>query len=373
VRGLSLPGVAAAQAPQCRLLAACLGLAAFGAFAVAAADGRLANTAREAAGWLAAKYGTPPGRLWFQGHWGFQYYLQEKGARPLDFLASSPTPGDFIVIPSSEAGGYELPPAATTLEEVLALSSNAWLTTMDRTIGAGFHSDFWGPLPFALGVIEPDRYYVFRVVRPFKYASWAPVLDTAGEGSEPEELAKLQATLQANPGDVDARFQSALLRMRQSQLPEAIAALVEVLRLRPDDFRTHVQLGQLYAGLGHARDAKAQYYAALQAMPDSPGVLNNLAWLLATDADSGARNGDEAVRLARRACALTLQKSPLTLGTLAAAYAEAGRFSDAVSTAENARDLATTVNQPSVAERNRQLLEFYRAGKPYHEPEAVRP
>ena len=209
------------------------------------------------------------------------------------------------------------------------------------------------------------------MVRPFKYASWAPVLDAAGEGSEPAELAKLQARLQANPGDLDARFQTALLRMRQSQLPEAIASLLEVLRAHPDDFRSHTQLGQFYAAVGQTRDAKEQYYAALQAMPDSPGVLNNLAWLLATDADSAVRNGGEAVRLARRGCALLLQKSPMALGTLAAAYAEAGCFSDAVSTAETARALATTVNQPGVAERNRQLLEFYRAGKPYHEPQTT--
>ena len=277
------------------------------------------------------------------------------------------------MIPSSEAGGYELPLEAATLEEVLTLRPNSWLTTMDRCIGAGFHSDFWGPLPFALGRLEPERYYVFKVVRPFHYAAWAPVLDPVGGGSEPEELAKLQARLQADPGDVDARFQTALLHMRQSQLPQAIAALLVGLRLRPDDFRSHAQLAQLYAAVGQPRDAKAQYYAALKAMPDSPGVLNNLAWLLATDADPVVRNGGEAVRLARRACALTLQKSPLALGTLAAAYAEAGRFGDAVGTAEAARDLATTANQPGLAERNRQLLEFYRAGKPYHAPEAVRP
>jgi len=79
------------------------------------------------------------------------------------------------------------------------------------------------------------------------------------------------------------------------------------------------------------------------------------------------RDGAEAVRLARQAGALTLRKSPLALGTLAAAYAEAGRFSDAVRTAEEARDLAIADGQPQLAERNRILLELYRAGRPYHE------
>ncbi len=359
--------------PRRPLLAACVGLAALGAFAVAAADYRLANTAREAAGLLAAKYGGQRGTLWFQGHWGFQYYLQDKGAKPLDFLASALAPGDVIVVPSSEAGGYDLPVEATTLAEVLQLRANSWLATMNRCVGAGFHSDFWGPLPFALGALEPERYYVSKVVRPFKYASWAPVLQAAGEGSAEEELAKLETRLQANPADMDARFQTALLRMRQSQLPEAIASLQQVLKVRPDDFRSHAQLGLLYAAMGNGRAAKEHYQAALQAMPDFASGLNNLAWLLATDADPVVRDGGEAIRLARRACALTLQKSPMALGTLAAAYAEAGRFSDAISTAEKARDLATAVNKPELAESNRQLLELYRAGKPYHQGEAGSP
>ena len=60
----------------------------------------------------------------------------------------------------------------------------------------------------------------------------------------------------------------------------------------------------------------------------------------------------------------------MLLGTLAAAYAEAGRFDDAAATAENARDLALSAGQTEVAEKNRKLLELYRAGQPYREPDA---
>jgi hypothetical protein len=58
----------------------------------------------------------------------------------------------------------------------------------------------------------------------------------------------------------------------------------------------------------------------------------------------------------------------LLIGTLAAAYAEAGRFPEAVATAEKAEQLATGARLTAVAAKNRQLLELYRAGKPYHEP-----
>jgi tetratricopeptide (TPR) repeat protein len=122
-------------------------------------------------------------------------------------------------------------------------------------------------------------------------------------------------------------------------------------------------LGQL----GRAREAAAQYREALRLNPNLAGALNNLAWVLAASSDDGLRNGAEAVRLAERACELTHYGQPLFIGTLAAAYAEAGRFPEAVATAEKAEQLATAAGLPAVAAKNRQLLELYRAGKPCHE------
>jgi hypothetical protein len=71
-------------------------------------------------------------------------------------------------------------------------------------------------------------------------------------------------------------------------------------------------------------------------------------------------------------CALRDYQMPVLVGTLAAAYAEAGRFSEAIATAQKARDLAEAAGQGDVAEKNRQLLELYRSGRAYHEekPEA---
>jgi len=63
----------------------------------------------------------------------------------------------------------------------------------------------------------------------------------------------------------------------------------------------------------------------------------------------------------------------LFIGTLAAAYAEAGHYPEAVTTAEKAEQLATSAGLKKIAEKNRQLLELYRAGKPYHEPPPPKP
>jgi hypothetical protein len=96
-------------------------------------------------------------------------------------------------------------------------------------------------------------------------------------------------------------------------------------------------------------------------------VLNNLAWLLATHPQAELRSGPEAVELAERACTATHHKQPVFLGTLAAAYAEAGQFGKAVETARQARALAEAQGQKEIAARNQQLLELYQRGQAFRE------
>ena len=110
-----------------------------------------------------------------------------------------------------------------------------------------------------------------------------------------------------------------------------------------------------------------QYRLALASVPDLVPALNNLAWILATDPNATNRSGTEAIRLAERACALTGYQTPVLIGTLAAAYAEAGRFKEAVATAQKARDLARAAGQPEVAAKNQQLLGLYQSGRAYRQ------
>jgi len=132
-------------------------------------------------------------------------------------------------------------------------------------------------------------------------------------------------------------------------------------------------LGMTLGLSGRTREAVAQYREALRLNPNLTGVLNKLAWVLATSPEDELRNGAEAVRLAERACELTQYREPLFLGTLAAAYAESGRFPEAVTTAEKAEQLASSAGLKDLAEKNRQLLELYRAGKPYRESRSASP
>jgi Flp pilus assembly protein TadD len=151
---------------------------------------------------------------------------------------------------------------------------------------------------------------------------------------------------------------------KQGRPAEAAAAFSAALRIKPDDAEAHSHLAAALASQHRTREAVWHYREALKLAPDLPEALNNLAWLLAANPDSQVRNGREAVAMAERACKLTEYKQPLMVGTLAAAYAEAGRFAEAVATAEQAKRLAEQANQMELAARNGALLELYRAGQP---------
>jgi len=96
--------------------------------------------------------------------------------------------------------------------------------------------------------------------------------------------------------------------------------------------------------------------------------LNNLAWELATSSNDRIRDGTLAVKVAQRACEQTHFRVPVMIGTLAAAYAEAGRFDDAVSMGQKAYSMASSLGDTNLLKRNQELVTLYQAHQPYHEP-----
>ena len=187
----------------------------------------------------------------------------------------------------------------------------------------------------------------------------------ASQGKTQEAAQQYQASLRIQPTP-DAHLCFAELLERNGDPQGALTNCWAALALRPTPFN-HVQAGQVLAALGRGAEAINQYRYALALVPDLVPALNNLAWVLAADREATNRNGAEAVRLAERACTLTDRQIPVLVGTLAAAYAEAGRFKEAMETAQQARALAQAAGQPEVAERNRELLGLYQSGQAYHE------
>ena len=155
----------------------------------------------------------------------------------------------------------------------------------------------------------------------------------------------------------------------QTQSPElAAAAFQSALDLQPDNSDAHLGLATIRQGQNLDSEALVQYRLALASNPNSPMVLNNLAWLLATDSDPVLRNGSEAVSLAQRACEKTHYQKAFLIGTLAAAYAEAGRFDDAIAAAQKAHDVALAGGDKDLAARNAQLLQLYQSHQAFHQP-----
>ncbi|HZV36322.1 MAG TPA: tetratricopeptide repeat protein [Verrucomicrobiae bacterium] len=153
----------------------------------------------------------------------------------------------------------------------------------------------------------------------------------------------------------------------QGRLDEAFEQFSSAVKIDPSDSISESQMGVICARKRDFAAAVQHYESALALNPDSIGVLNNLAWIRAVNEDPHLRNGVEAVQLAKRACEATHNNEALLLGTLAAAYAEAGDFTNAVATATKARDLALGANKMSIANRTEKFLELYRSGRAYHE------
>jgi cytochrome c-type biogenesis protein CcmH/NrfG len=113
--------------------------------------------------------------------------------------------------------------------------------------------------------------------------------------------------------------------------------------------------------------AVTHYQAAIAIQPANAYFLNNLAWVLATCPNPQVRNGPKAVELAQRAERLGGAGNPAVLGTLAAAYAEAGRFPEAVRTARHALDLASARTNSAQVEMLKANITLFRAGSPFHD------
>jgi hypothetical protein len=137
---------------------------AFVALAVTWADCRLADSARIASTEIRDKFVNEKGNIWFSGHWGFQYYMQNFSAKPIDSYHSVLKAGDIFIYPSNNTNPFNARSQYIRLREIIEVPSGVWLTTMSHGIGAGFYSDEWGPLPFVAGAVPLEQYSIFEVV-----------------------------------------------------------------------------------------------------------------------------------------------------------------------------------------------------------------
>jgi len=166
----------------------------------------------------------------------------------------------------------------------------------------------------------------------------------------------------------EAYYYIGFVLMKKGKLDRAMGYCREALRLRPEYPEAHYTLGMVYEAQGKLGESVREYDEAVRLKSPWPEVENNLAWILATSRDASIRNGKKAVRLAKSAATeFAAPKRPGALDTLAAAYAEAGRFGDAVQTASRAYKGALRQGNRTLAEKIHGRIALYRAGRPFHQ------
>jgi len=186
-----------------------------------------------------------------------------------------------------------------------------------------------------------------------------------GSGKVQDALGHFEQALRGKPDDAEVRYNLGNALSRLGRRQEAKEQWEWALRLNPDLAEAHSDLGLALEQTGKVPEAITHYEQALRIKPDSPEVQNNLAWLLATLTPSEGGDPTRAVTLGEQVCKLTNNRAAPYLDTLAAAYASAGRFNDAVATAQKAIDLANAAGLPQVAGQIEPRLQLYRSGLAY--------
>ena len=187
------------------------------------------------------------------------------------------------------------------------------------------------------------------------------------KGRVAEGMAHFQRALEINPKLAEAHSNLGNVLLQEGLVDSAIAQYQKALEINPNHAGIRNNLGLAYSQNGAVKEGMAEYEKALEINPHYTEAQNNLAWAMATCPESKLRDGNKAVELAEQADQLTKSKDPNIGGTLAAAYAEAGRFSEAITTARRAMQVALTLKNTAVIDALQRQIKSYQAGFPFRE------
>jgi len=178
-------------------------------------------------------------------------------------------------------------------------------------------------------------------------------------------IAALKQAAARSPSFADPHFHLGHAYRQRNNHLAAIEAYQEALRIEPDDAMTHFHLGSALEMVDRPKDAAGHLREAVRISPDAMPARNSLAWLLATHPDTNVSEAEEAVRHGERIAEQTDYRNAAVLDTLAAAYASAGRFAEATSTARAALELASPDKNQGLAAEIRLRLQLYQNQRPY--------
>lgn len=186
-------------------------------------------------------------------------------------------------------------------------------------------------------------------------------------GRPAEAIDYFQKALAINPSLSVAQYDIGTVLIANGRAAEAVVHFQKAVQIKPDYAEAYNSLGSALSRTGRQAEAMDQYRNALKIQPRYTAAQINLAWILATCPDAALRNGSEAVSLARQANQSSGGGDLIILRTLAAAYAEAGQFPQAITTVQQALRLAGEANAAVLVERLQRQLQHYQAGLPFRD------
>lgn len=187
----------------------------------------------------------------------------------------------------------------------------------------------------------------------------------AAAGKFNEAIADMERLLRTDPKNVEFRLQLAAYHAADGRPRKAIETFSAILSEDDENFLARRGRADALLSIGKQAEAIADYEAVLKIEPDNSGVLNNLAWVLATSPEEKLRNAKRSIELGKRACEATDYKRPHIISTLAAGYAEAGDFETALKWSSKAVELGGA--DEGIKEQLQKELDSYKAKKPWRE------
>ncbi len=184
-----------------------------------------------------------------------------------------------------------------------------------------------------------------------------------GQGKIDEAGLWYRRAWDADPSGGDASYNLGSVYLQQHRAADAIGAYKHSVEVNRNDPGAHLGLANAYAMAGSEMRAVSEMEEALALAPDSVSVLNNLAFLLSTAKEPGARNPARAVELAEKGGRLAPEPNALIYHTLSAAYASAGRRDEAIAAAEKCHDLAEAHGEEALAEEVSKEIDSLRKAK----------
>ncbi len=183
-------------------------------------------------------------------------------------------------------------------------------------------------------------------------------------GQLQEAIGNFRDAIEIRPNNAKAHASLATALMKEGNADEAFSHWQESLRLEPGNVNARDNLGVALALQGRTREAVAQWEQSLKYDSDDGSAQNKLAWVLATAPDPALRDGERAVRLAERVLQISGQRKAVVFQTLAAAYAETGRFSAAIDTAKRGLQLATEQNNAGLVDDLKKNISLFESNVP---------